>query len=104
MSGLRCWMRCSAGWHNYSLFMREDGTAAMKLWVLDWAEQERLDAVAMQCWTAIQHSLGISPCFVHAELTDAGLPVACETDIHGAITSTMLYAASKWSRHRSSPT
>ena len=26
MSGLRCWMRCSAGWHNYSLFMREDGT------------------------------------------------------------------------------
>lgn len=67
---------------------------AFKLAILDWAEERKLDAVALQCWSALQDTLGIFPCFIDAELTQMGLPVACETDIHGALTSLMLQAAS----------
>lgn len=67
--------------------------AALKLALLDWSRRERLSGVALQCWTALQDALGIMPCFVHSELTSMGLPVACETDIHGAITAVLLQAA-----------
>lgn len=33
------------------------------------------------------------PCAVNALLNDKGIPVVCETDIHGAITSLMVEAA-----------
>ena len=33
------------------------------------------------------------PCAVNALLNDEGIPVVCETDIHGAITSLMVEAA-----------
>ncbi|MFW6181939.1 MAG: fucose isomerase, partial [Spirochaetota bacterium] len=39
-------------------------------------------------------ALGIVPCFVDSELTAMGIPVACETDIHGALTSILLQNAS----------
>jgi len=41
----------------------------------------------------MQDALGIMPCFSHIELTGEGVPVACETDIHGAISAVMLQAA-----------
>ena len=59
--------------------------AALKLALLEWADTEGLDAIALQCWTALQESFGIFPCFVHGLLTDEGIPVSCETDIHGAL-------------------
>ncbi len=67
--------------------------AALKLVMRQWADAEGLTAIAIQCWSALQQAAGIMPCFVNAELTDEGLPVACETDIHGAVTSAMLHAA-----------
>ena len=67
--------------------------AALKLAIQEWAAQKQLSAVAIQCWSALQIATGIMPCFVNAVLTDEGLPMACETDIHGAITASMLYAA-----------
>jgi L-fucose isomerase-like protein len=67
--------------------------AALKLVLIDWCDKECLSGVAFQCWTALQDALGIMPCFVDSELTGMGLPVACETDIHGAITAVMLQAA-----------
>ena len=33
------------------------------------------------------------PCAVNALLNDKGIPVVCETDIHGAITSLMVEVA-----------
>ncbi len=66
---------------------------ALKLALIDWAEEQRLDAIALQCWRALQQEMDICPCFVHGELTDLGLPVACETDVHGAITSLAVQAA-----------
>jgi len=50
-------------------------------------------AVASECWTLFPHTVGIRPCFVNGELTARGLPVSCETDILGAITSLLLQAA-----------
>jgi L-fucose isomerase-like protein len=67
--------------------------AALKLAIKSWAEQEQLSAAGIQCWSALQASLGIVPCFINGELTAEGLPVVCETDIFGAITSVMMQAA-----------
>ena len=67
--------------------------AALKLAIRHWADAEGLSAVAVQCWSAMQKIMGISPCFINGELTGEGLPVVCETDIHGAITSIMSQAA-----------
>jgi len=67
--------------------------AALSIVLKEWAEEEELSAIAIQCWTAMQDCLGIFPCFVDSELTGLGIPVACETDIHGAMTSVMLQAA-----------
>ena len=66
---------------------------AMKLAMQQWAQREGLDALAMQCWPALQQALGVFPCLVNGLLTGGGLPVACETDIHGAFTSVVLGAA-----------
>ncbi len=70
--------------------------AALKLALKAWAERDGLDAIAFQCWSALQDMLGVCPGFVDGELTDMGIPVACETDIHGALTSLMLQAAAGW--------
>lgn len=68
--------------------------AGLKLMLLDWVEEQGLAAIAIQCWNALQLALGIVPCFVDSELTAMGIPVACETDIHGALTSILLQNAS----------
>ncbi|NPV53936.1 MAG: L-fucose/L-arabinose isomerase family protein [Firmicutes bacterium] len=67
--------------------------AALKLTMEEWATGEGCSAIAIQCWSALQDALGIMPCFANAELTDAGLPVVCETDIHGAVSAIMAQAA-----------
>ena len=51
------------------------------------------NAVGIQCWNALQGELGIMPCAANALLNDKGIPVVCETDIHGAITALMVEAA-----------
>jgi L-fucose isomerase-like protein len=68
--------------------------AALKLAVERWAQRNKCNAVIIQCWSALQRSFGIGTCFVNAALTDAGLPVGCECDVHGAVTSVLLEAAS----------
>jgi L-fucose isomerase-like protein len=67
--------------------------AALKIAIREWADDRGVSAIALQCWNALQDATGIMPCFVNAVLTDEGLPVACETDIHGAVTAAALYAA-----------
>jgi L-fucose isomerase-like protein len=69
--------------------------AALKIMLLDWAERENLTAIVFQCWDALQLALGLVPCFVNSELTALGIPVACETDIHGALTSILIQNASQ---------
>ncbi|MDR1892655.1 MAG: L-fucose/L-arabinose isomerase family protein [Oscillospiraceae bacterium] len=67
--------------------------AAMKTAMKLYAGENGCGAVALQCWDALQQSLHMMPCCANALLTGEGLPVACETDIHGAITAIMAQAA-----------
>lgn len=70
-----------------------ENVAAMKVAMETLAAKYGCRAVAIQCWNALQDELGVMPCCANALLTDEGLPVVCETDIHGAITSVLVQAA-----------
>jgi L-fucose isomerase-like protein len=59
------------------------------------AQRYELDAIASDCWMIYSSMLGIRPCFVFGDVTERGLPVACETDVHGSITSVLLTAAAR---------
>jgi L-fucose isomerase-like protein len=67
--------------------------AALKIAMQELADKYGCNAIAIQCWNALQSEIGIMPCAANALLTDEGLPVVCETDIHGAITSVLVQAA-----------
>ncbi|MBP2657776.1 MAG: L-fucose isomerase-like protein [Firmicutes bacterium] len=67
--------------------------AALKVALSKLITDHGCSAVAIQCWTALQKSIGIMPCLANALLTDEGIPAVCETDIHGAITAVMAQAA-----------
>ena len=51
------------------------------------------NSAAIHCWEAIQKALGAATCTINGVLTEEGIPVACEVDIHGAVTSIILQAA-----------
>lgn len=59
------------------------------------AEINELDAIAFDCWSYLADTFGISACFILGDLIDRGLVAACETDLHAAITSRLLQAASR---------
>lgn len=67
--------------------------AALKVAMKYFAEENHCNAVAIQCWDALQQALHVMPCCANALLTEEGIPVVCETDIHGAITAIMVQAA-----------
>jgi len=66
--------------------------ASLKVAMKELAKQYRCRAIAIQCWTSLQDMAGIMPCLANSMLTDEGIPVVCETDIHGAITAIMMQA------------
>jgi L-fucose isomerase-like protein len=70
--------------------------AALKIFLADWAEKEELDAIAFKCHDDLPDFLGIYPCFVNGELAERGVPVTCETDVHGALSALLLQAAAGW--------
>lgn len=70
-----------------------ENIAALKVAMRRLADQYGCNAVAIQCWNALQGELGIMPCTANALLNEEGLPVVCETDIHGAITAVLAEAA-----------
>ena len=70
-----------------------EAVAALKIAMRRLANQYGCNAVAIQCWNCLQSELGIMPCAANSLLTSEGLPVVCETDIHGAITSILVQAA-----------
>ncbi len=67
--------------------------AALKVAMKYFAEENKCNAVGIQCWDALQVALKMMPCCANALLTEEGIPVVCETDIHGAITAIMVQAA-----------
>ncbi len=67
--------------------------AALKAAMRALADRYGCNAIALQCWNELQEEIGIMPCAANSLLNEEGLPVVCETDIHGAITAVMCEAA-----------
>jgi L-fucose isomerase-like protein len=61
-------------------------TTAKLVVVLErWAAEYRINALALQCWSAMQGALGIFPCAAMSMMSDGLLPSACEVDVMGAV-------------------
>ncbi|MCX6065710.1 MAG: hypothetical protein NT121_08150 [Chloroflexi bacterium] len=58
------------------------------------AEEARLDAMAIRCWTEMQMQMGISPCVAMGILNETGLATACEVDLGNAVAMRALHLAS----------
>ena len=70
-----------------------ENVAALKVAMKRLAEKYGCQAIAIQCWNQLQSEIGIMPCAANALLNEEGIPVVCETDIHGAITALLVEAA-----------
>lgn len=81
---------------NMEVKIKEDeleSVAALKVAMHGLAEKYGCNAIAIQCWNFLQNEIGIMPCAANSLMNDLGIPVVCETDIHGAITSLLVEAA-----------
>ncbi len=67
--------------------------AALQVAMKNLAVKYGCNAIAIQCWNALQGELGIMPCAANSLLNEEGIPVVCETDIHGAITALLVESA-----------
>jgi L-fucose isomerase-like protein len=50
-----------------------------------WMKQARLQATAIQCWTAMEEFFGVVPCTLMSMLSNIGLSSACEVDVMGTL-------------------
>ncbi|MFV0465469.1 MAG: L-fucose/L-arabinose isomerase family protein [Lachnospiraceae bacterium] len=81
---------------NYEVKIKDEQlqtVAALKVAMRHLADKYKCNAIAIQCWNALQKEIGIMPCAANSLLNEEGLPVVCETDIHGAITALLCEAA-----------
>lgn len=70
-----------------------ENVGALKVAMSNLVKKYDCKAIALQCWNQLQKEIGVMPCAANALLNDEGIPVVCETDIHGAITSILVEAA-----------
>jgi L-fucose isomerase and related proteins len=70
-----------------------ENIAALKVAMKNLVTKYGCQAIGIQCWNQLQNELGIMPCAANALLNDEGIPVVCETDVHGAITALLVEAA-----------
>lgn len=73
--------------------------AQYELTLMDWYENNKgfcsYAVFANKCWPAFQTQFGFVPCFVNSRLTASGIPVACETDIYGALSEYIISCATQ---------
>lgn len=68
--------------------------AAMTVMYKNLFEEYDLDIMAAECWTATPIMFdGLTPCAVFGLLNDLGYMIACESDIHAAMTMAVLKSA-----------
>lgn len=60
----------------------------------DLRKEMALDALAVRCWSELQHEFKITPCAIMGIMGGSGIPVACETDGSNAAAMVALAAAS----------
>ncbi len=73
--------------------------AQYELTLKDWAEEHKgaseYIVFANKCWPAFQTQFGFVPCYVNSRLASVGIPVACETDIYGALSEYIITCATQ---------
>lgn len=67
-------------------------SAAIKIAVQKLMEENNCTVGAFECWSAFPGLVGVCPCVILGEMADEGFPLACETDVNGAITMAILRA------------
>lgn len=50
-----------------------------------WMQRTRIQATAIQCWTAMEEFFGVVPCTLMSMMSNLGLSSACEVDIMGTV-------------------
>lgn len=68
--------------------------AKFELVLKKFVADNKIDAMAVQCWTSIQENLGICSCTTMGRFDDNGIPCACEADILGVLSMHALMLAS----------
>ena len=66
--------------------------AATKIAVETMMKDAGCSVGAFECWSAFPAILGTCPCTILGELADEGMPLACETDVNGAVSLAILRA------------
>ena len=88
MRDIRCRLNCGEADEEQLLRM-----ARLLVGVQNLAGKNGCNSVAIQCWEPLQRAVGAACCTVNGILNERGLPVACETDVPGAVTSILQQAA-----------
>ena len=71
-----------------------DRMATMTVMYKNLMDEYELDVLSAECWTATPNMFdGLAPCTVYSILNDMGYLVACESDIHAAMTMVLLSSA-----------
>jgi L-fucose isomerase-like protein len=60
----------------------------------DWIKRTRLNATAIQCWTAMEEFFGVVPCTLMSMMSNMLQCSACETDIMGTVAMVAMAKAS----------
>lgn len=58
-------------------------------------EETDADVLSTECWTAMPQAFQANPCLAMSILYDMGYIVACESDIHGAVSQALLRCAAR---------
>lgn len=53
------------------------------------------DVLSSECWTCMPQAFGANPCLAMSILYDMGYIVACESDLHGAVSQALLLCATR---------
>ncbi|MEA4888976.1 MAG: fucose isomerase [Clostridiaceae bacterium] len=71
--------------------------AQYELTLIDWYEANKGASASVvfanKCWPAFQTEFKFVPCYVNSRLCARGIPVACETDLYGALSEFILACA-----------
>jgi L-fucose isomerase-like protein len=73
--------------------------AQYEITLTDWMEKNlgasEFAVFANKCWPAFQTQFKFVPCYVNSRLASRGIPVACETDIYGALSEYIIACATQ---------
>ena len=67
--------------------------AALKSFMAEHLGARRFGVFANKCWPGFEAQFGFVPCYVNGRLAGAGVPVACEVDLYGALSEYMVQLA-----------